>query len=190
MLGDTKGSLVQLTAIDLENLTQEAPGRDLSAAYRQFPDVPVEEIERPEGLIDLLLGQDFLGYLPRVERGKEHLLLLSSQFGTGRLLSGCMGVEGNTVCYHVLTTQAAEYGKGQKTLPLDAVLVNHLQRRFPSCLEADECHWGSERASLRQGPALEYLGARVQEKGANVLLTNSQAPTEGECSGNSTFTKM
>ena len=115
-------------AIGLDALTQEAPGGDLTHAYSQFPEVPQASLERPEGPIDILLGQDYAGYLPRVEKSKGHLLLLKSDFGTGRLLSGRTGVEGTAVCEHVLTAQATEYGRGTRILPPHAALVNFVGR--------------------------------------------------------------
>ena len=94
---NTKGQRVVVLAIGLDSLTQEAPGGNLESAYSQFADIPRGEIARPEGHMDVLLGQDYAGYLPRVERAEGHLLLLRSEFGSGRLLSGRTGIEGVTI---------------------------------------------------------------------------------------------
>merc|ERR1711867_189863 len=90
---DKDGKLVKVWAVGLDRLTQEAPTGDLSSAYAQFPSIPREKLERPCGPIDILMGQDYAGYLPRVEESHGHLLRLSSQFGTGHLLSGRTGKE-------------------------------------------------------------------------------------------------
>ena len=85
---------------------------------------------------------------------------------------------GATVCDHVLSAQATELGRGTKTLPPQAVLINHVSRRLPTFLEAEdlacpphpacaehraslkncrECHWRGARVSLREKAALEYM---------------------------------
>ena len=43
---------------------------------------------RPAGQVDLLLGSDYAGYFPRLEKAWGHLLLLRSYFGSGRLVVG------------------------------------------------------------------------------------------------------
>ena len=47
VLKDVEGREVRVFAIGLDTLTQEAPGGDLTAAYLQFPDIPLKDIERP-----------------------------------------------------------------------------------------------------------------------------------------------
>ena len=68
VLLDTKNETVKLYAIRLDALTQEASGGDLSMAYQQFPKIPREDLTRPEGQVDLLLGQDYAGHLPKVDQ--------------------------------------------------------------------------------------------------------------------------
>ena len=71
--------------------------------------------------MDLLIGLDHAGYLPVVEKSRDHLLLLKSRFGSGRLLSGKVKHGGVSGCDHILTTQATDYGRGTKALPVQAV---------------------------------------------------------------------
>ena len=92
-----EGELIKVFAIGLDSLTQEHPCGNLHAAFHLFPEVNPMALERPEGPVDVLLGQDFAGYLPRVERAKGHLLLLKSQFGSGYLLSGKTEGEGESI---------------------------------------------------------------------------------------------
>ena len=42
----------------------------------------MSDLERPEGKVDQLLGLDYAGYLPIMEKARDHLLLLWSHFGT------------------------------------------------------------------------------------------------------------
>ena len=43
--------------------------------------------------MDLLLGLDYVGYLPKVEKIQAYILLLRSQFCSGRLVFGRLGLE-------------------------------------------------------------------------------------------------
>ena len=97
------GQLHKLVAAGLDWLTHEAKGGDLQAAYFQFQRIAGAEIICPTGEVDILLGQDFAGFLPRVEKLKGHILLLSSMFSMGRLLSGRTGVNGEQIYQHKLT---------------------------------------------------------------------------------------
>ena len=90
-LVDIHGDLHPVTAVGLDRLTRESPGGPLHLAMDQFPHIPPAELEQPEGKVEVLLGQDYAGYLPEVEERKGHLLLLKSFFGSGRLLSGRTG---------------------------------------------------------------------------------------------------
>ena len=93
--------------------------------------------------MELLIGQDFAGYLPRVEQVRGHMLLLRSLFGTGRLLSGRTGMGEDLGCQHALSVQAVEMRNGIRQLPKSAQ-VNFLtaQPPLPNFFEAEElaCH--------------------------------------------------
>merc|ERR1711867_252569 len=103
-----------------------------------------EQVDTMEYELELLdtegnLGQDYAGYLPRVERAEGHLLLLSSHFGSGLLLSGSTGQGEAGVCEHVLSERAAKFAKrGRRQIPSNSVVVNFVSGRLPSFPEAEE----------------------------------------------------
>merc|ERR1711867_48213 len=170
------GDVVKVFAVGLDALTQEHPSGDLDAAYKLFPEVEREALLRPEGPVDILLGQDFAGYLPRVERSQGHLLLLRSEFGSGFLLSGRTGGEGGVVCDHILTDKASEYAKASRTLPVSAVLVNHVGRLLPTFFEAEEMPCPSRPECREHREATEscrecnFRGTRVSRRERESLL--------------------
>ena len=176
-----QGEMYEVVAVGLDKLTREAPGGDLETAYSQFPDIPREQIQRPEGDVDILMGQDYAGHLPRVERSREHLLLLKSKFGSGRLISGRTGVEGDDICQHVLTSQAIDYGNATRKLPANAT-VNFLSGVIPNFMEAEDlvggppalcglhrdtqhrcpdCRFRGEKISPREKQAVEMMEASI-----------------------------
>ena len=89
----------------------------------------MSDLERPEGKVDQLLGLDYAGYLPIMEKARDHLLLLWSHFGTGRLLSGRVEYVGVAGCDHILTAQAKDYGGGTKVLPANTEVAGNEELR-------------------------------------------------------------
>ena len=172
---DVNGNIKKVLAVGLDSLTQEAPGGDLRHAYEKFPDIDRKAIERPEGVVDILLGQDYAGFLPRVERTEGHLLLLRSQFGSGLLLSGRTDQEGGVVCEHLLTDKATEYSRGKRKLPAAAVVVNYIQDRLPSFMEAEELACApmpacqEHRESLNNCRECRYRGEKVSKAERSAL---------------------
>ena len=126
--------------------------------------------------MDILLGQDFAGYLPTVHRAEGHLLLLKSQFGSGFLLSGRTGGEGIAVCDHMLTDKATEFAKGSRTLPVAAVLINHVAKLLPTFFEAEEMPCPGKPVCKEHRDAAEscrecnFRGTRVSKKERESLL--------------------
>ena len=114
------GNTYTLTAIGLDTITEESPGGDLAAAYDTFPEVPRKHLERPTGQVEILVGQDHAGFLPRVVKSRGHLLLLSSLFGTGYLLSGKTGAGESLTCNHTMTAQALEMREAIRAPPVSA----------------------------------------------------------------------
>ena len=156
----------------------------MEVVYARFPHIPVHKICRPVGQVDILLGQDYAGYLPVLEEVQEHLLLLASHFGSGLLVSGRTGAGGETVCDHVLTEQACEYGKASRIAPASA-RVNFASSRLPSFFEAEDlaclppisclkhrsefsscrdCSFRGQKMSLRERRALERMEDSIQRQ--------------------------
>ena len=167
----TDGKEYEMLAVGLEKLTREAEGGDLEIAYAQFPHIPKHRITRPSGDVDVLVGQDFAGYLPRVAEVREHLLLLTSKFGTGLLLSGRTGISGEDVCQHVLTSEAIDFGTGTRAPPSHAV-VNFTAARIPTFMEAEDLvlnspeMCGLHRETQHKCPDCRFRGEKIspQEK--------------------------
>ena len=180
------GEDVEIWAVGLDRLTSESPSGGLEAAYQVFGDVDRARLERPEGAVDILLGQDYAGFLPRVVESRGHLLLLSSQFGSGLLLSGRLEGEGRVVCDHVMSEQALEYGRGTRNLPSNAVLVNHVQARLPSFFEVDDLacplppSCKEHRDATQQCRECTFRGDRVSRREREALAKMEDSLHKGE----------
>ena len=165
------GKLFPVTAIGLDTITEENPGGDLTEAYETFPEIPRRQLERPEGQVELLIGQDYAGYLPRVEKCRDHLLLLKSLFGTGRLLSGRTGLGEPPSCHHAMTAQAMEMREALRSTPARAQ-VNHASTKvkLATFFEAEEmaceptASCKQHRDQLKNCQACNYRGQAMSEQ--------------------------
>ena len=135
---DVHGGRHWVTAVGLDKLTKEAEGGNIKIAFDKFPGVNPEILERPEGEVEVLIGQDYAGYLPEVEERSGHLLLLRSFFGTGLLLSGRVEGSGRQCGHQVLTLSAVRMSKASRLAPQLPQLVNLMTERLPSFFEAEE----------------------------------------------------
>ena len=53
----------------------------MDGIHRLFRNVTKEEITRPTGEVDVLIGFEYAGFHPQTEQSSEHLLLLKNRFG-------------------------------------------------------------------------------------------------------------
>ena len=90
---DRCGDVEKVFAYEMESITAALGKIDVSAAKKLFSQIrDISEVERPEGEIDLLIGIQHAGLFPwcadhdRDVRG--NLRLLTSRFGTGKVLDG------------------------------------------------------------------------------------------------------
>ena len=74
-----------------------------------FKNVNLEELIRPIGEIDVLIGFEYAGYHPVTEQSADHLLVMQNRFGK------CLGG------FHKLSSE-----KTQKTI--QHVTINHLRQ--------------------------------------------------------------
>ena len=98
VLWNTVGEEVKVRAVELDEVTQVPQGRDLTGVCQSFTELSPEELANPICQVDLLMGLDYVSYLPQVEKTHGHLLLLMSQFGSGRLLAGRLEDGDNRTC--------------------------------------------------------------------------------------------
>ena len=135
-----------LMAFEMEQITAPLDPVDLSTVVSLFDGLSLEEVERPVGHIDLLIGIQDAGLFPickhRLRDTRGHLRVLSSLFGTGRVMDGSHpGINGSPLmqteeCHHISRSRIAgpstvtgeptsSYGFGQP-----AVLNRVFGRKF------------------------------------------------------------
>jgi hypothetical protein len=89
---DVLGEVHTILAYEMETITAPLGPVDVGYALELFPGYSYEQLRRPEGKVDLLLGIHQAGIFPMIADRSKHvagdLRLLTSQFGTGFLLDG------------------------------------------------------------------------------------------------------
>ena len=90
---DRCGDIERVLAYEMDSITAALGSIDVSAAKKLFPQIrDISEVERPEGEIDLLIGIQHAGLFPRcADQDRDvsgNLRLLTSRFGTGKVLDG------------------------------------------------------------------------------------------------------
>ena len=89
-LVDLEGRIFVLHAYSINNISSNINSLDFDQIKKFFPGV--ENLNRPEGEVDLLIGYNYAAWHPVPEKSYKHLLLLSNSFGK------CVGGSHPYVC--------------------------------------------------------------------------------------------
>ncbi|XP_068696785.1 uncharacterized protein [Montipora foliosa] len=78
---DKKGQIVEFDVYGIDKITSDIQSINIDGIVQLFKNVSKEEIVRPTGAIDVLIGYEYAGFHPEREQNSEHLLLLKNRFG-------------------------------------------------------------------------------------------------------------
>ena len=95
---DLQGRDVQFEVYGIDKITTDIQSVNIDDIVHYFKNVSPDEIKRPSGAVDVLIGYRYAGYHPEPERKLDHLLLLKNRFG--RCLGGthaAFGEAGHTM---------------------------------------------------------------------------------------------
>ena len=83
---DSQGQIVEFEVYGIEKTTTDIESVNVDKVVHLFKDVTLDDIKRPSGTVDVLIGYGYAGYHPQPEQKSDHLLLLRNRFG--RCLAG------------------------------------------------------------------------------------------------------
>jgi hypothetical protein len=83
---DESGETVNFRVYGIDRISSPVEGINLNGVMHLFQNINKQEIQRPNGEIDVLIGHEYAGYHPEREQSSGHLLLLKNRFG--RCLGG------------------------------------------------------------------------------------------------------
>ena len=78
---DKQGHVIEFEAYGNERITSDIESVNIDDIVHLFKNVTKEEIERPSGPVDILIGYEYAAYHPEREQNVGHLVLLRNHFG-------------------------------------------------------------------------------------------------------------
>ena len=78
---DIEGIECEIIAYGIDKISTDLKDINIKEALKLFKNVTVDDICRPTGEIDVLVGFEYAGYHPSKKESIEHLLLLENRFG-------------------------------------------------------------------------------------------------------------
>ena len=78
---DKRGQEVQFEVYGIDKITSEIQSVNIDGVIKLFKNIPREDILRPSGAVDVLIGYEYAAYHPQNEQSSGHLLLLKNRFG-------------------------------------------------------------------------------------------------------------
>lgn len=97
---DKQGQEVQFEVYGIDKITSDIQSVNVDGIIQLFKNVSKEEISRPSGTIDVLIGYEYAAYHPQNEQTSGHLLLLKNRFG--RCIGGTHPFVKETTKNHML----------------------------------------------------------------------------------------
>ena len=154
-LRNQNGERVVLQVYGIDKVSTNLRPIDLSAVVQLFEGVTEEELKRPEGEVDVLVGFEYAGYHPVRQQSVNNLLILRNQFGM------CMG-------------GAHKLLKERTRKIVQTVIIHHLQRATvedfygveqlgisctPRCggCRCGNCHLGGKDYTLKEERELRLI---------------------------------
>ena len=83
---DLKGHVVEFEVYGIDKITTDIESVNIDKVLHLFNNVTPDEIKRPTGSVDVLIGYGYAGFHPEPEQKSDHLLLMRNRFG--RCLGG------------------------------------------------------------------------------------------------------
>ena len=174
------GQLKMIKCLGYEHITEDSVRVNVDCVYEMFPDVPYGSIERPEGPIQLLIGQDQADILPLVVKRKGALRVSSSRVGTGWVIGGhhpAIKLPSNySVANHVEKWRTATISSSKVVNhvtshhPRPLPMSNHQQTPHHTC-----CH-----VKTKDCPPLDFMQA--EETGVHIQPRCKKCLTCPKCS--------
>ena len=80
-LFEKQGQEVQVDVCGIDKITSEIQSVDIDGIIPLFNNISKEDILRPSGTVDVLIGYEYASYYPQNEQSSGHLVLLRNRFG-------------------------------------------------------------------------------------------------------------
>ena len=165
-LRDTDRKLHTIKVYGIEKITNEIGKLELKDVVKQFEGITPDDIDRPEGELNLLIGYDYAGWHPVVEKSNGHLVLLGNIFGK------CIG---GRCPYQVENTKGSVVGASVNLIKKDGISSEFLTIESlgvqcdPKCgnCKCGSCPIGGKSYSIKEERELKLIEDNLEFKGTH-----------------------
>ena len=151
---DLQGRDVQFEVYGIDKITSDIQSVNVDDIAHYFENVSPDEIKRPSGAVDVLIGYRYAGYHPKPEQKSDHMLLLKNRFG--RCLGGTHAAFGEAG--HTMQNARVHHVSGIKIE--DFFTIENLGVECtPRCggCKCGKCPLGAKNYSLKEEKELKLI---------------------------------
>ena len=164
-LCDKKFKVQQLNVFGIDKKTGPIAEIGLEFIKKSFNDVTVDEIIRPSGEVDVLIGYDYAGWHPIPERISGHLMILNNIFGK------CVGGRCSSIVENIeksnFTTSSVNFTQSNGSLEQFMSIESLGVQCDPKCggCKCGTCPIGGKQYTLKEERELKMIEANLEFKG-------------------------
>ena len=153
---DSQGKVVQFEVYGIDRITTDIESVNTGDVIHLFENIVPDEIRRPAGAVDVLIGYGYAGYHPEPEQRSGHLLLLKNRFG--RCLGGTHTILQQTDTEYVLQNARVHHLSGVKVEDFFSIenLGVECTPRCGGC-RCGKCPLGTKDYSLKEEKELQLI---------------------------------
>ena len=85
---DTNGNSHEIQLYEIDDICGKITSMSTASLTQFFPSITAEDIARPDGAVDILIGMEYAEMHPFQIEWSQGLVLYQSNFGTGRVVGG------------------------------------------------------------------------------------------------------
>jgi hypothetical protein len=156
----TEGASISVHAFGIDSITADLEPTDIDSAAEAF-DLRSEQIQRPVGKVQLLVGMNYTDILPVQAEVKKKVALYTSKFGTGYLVGGTLDAaeDGGE---HLDTFAHTVCHAGGRTLkPVDFLTAEtfgvDIPKRCRYCRGCRECGFRARQLTYTEATELSVI---------------------------------
>ena len=177
---DKLGRVWKISAFGMKTITHDVKKVDTAMIAKMF-DMAEEDVMRPVGEVDLLVGMEHAGIMPCRRDSIKKIVLYSSIFGTGFVVgglpeqpAGCAGAGGLDEMAYTVARSESRCIKPTDFITAEGFGVD-IPRRCRNCKGCQECGFRASQLTWTEAKELEQIEQGLSLDTVNKVWTASYA---------------
>ena len=166
---DKSGNVHFIQAYGMPEITPVEPSCQLDKVAGLFDGLSVEEIQRPSGQVDLLVGMNHVALQPVLDQVQGEVALYNSMFGSGKVLGGAVGSQGSmgigvrgainssAGSLNMNVIAHAQFGNVKFDFLTTEAFGVDIPRRCAGCKTCKECQFKNHQISYAEMVELSHI---------------------------------